>query len=151
MNKYCIFVISVFGCHHHKIVHIILMSVVSNFEIYSVTHSTRVWNHWNVHVEWVYIRVWRIFGYSNIFWYKYLFLSYSYHFFYMNIFGYSFVSFFDTNIFKRTNLMCAPKSPKDKWLKLFTHRLIFKDKLLPLCCVNYVLSFCCITHQKSNI
>ena len=107
MNKYCIFVISVFGCHHHKIVHIILMSVVSNFEIYSVTHSTRVWNHWNVHVEWVYIRVWRIFGYSNIFWYKYLFVSYSYHFFIWiysdirsycffstNILRYSFVSFF---------------------------------------------------------
>ena len=73
MNKYCIFVISVFGCHHHKIVHIILMSVVSNFEIYSVTHLTRVWNHWNVHVEWVYIRV---FGYSNIFWYEYSFVSF---------------------------------------------------------------------------
>ena len=42
MNKYCIFVISVFGCHHHKIVHIIFMSLVSNFEIYSVTHLIRV-------------------------------------------------------------------------------------------------------------
>ena len=49
------------------------------------------------------------------------------------------------------NLTCALKSPKVKWLKLFTHRLIYTEKLLPLCCVNYVLTFCCITHLKSNI
>ena len=133
----------------------------------------------------VWDRVWRIFGYSNIFeyfpirsfvriifvifvsffWYKYIrifirivfFIQiYSYirlyHFFYTNIFRYSFVSFFDTNIFKRKNLTCAPTSPKDKWLKLFTHTLIFIEKLLPLCCVNFFFKFlCCITHQKSNI
>ena len=30
---------------------------------------------------------------------------------------------------------------KKKWLKLFTRRLIFKEKLLPFCCVNYVFNF----------
>ena len=121
MNKYCIFVISVFGCHHHKIVHIILMSVVSNFEIYSVTHSTRVWNHWNVHVEWVYIRVWRIFGYSNIFWYKYLFVSYSYLFFiwiYSDIRSYC---FFDTNILRYSFVSFFWY----KYIRIFIH-IVFK-------------------------
>ena len=40
--------------------------------------------------------------------------------------------FFDTNIFKRKNLTCALKSPKVKWLKLFTHRLIYKQNYFPL-------------------
>ena len=35
-----------------------------------------------------------VFVYSNIFRYEYLFVSYSYHLFDTNIFGYSFVSFF---------------------------------------------------------
>ena len=115
--------------------------------------------------------------YSNIFRYEYSFVSYSYHFFYANIFGYSFVLFFwyeyirifDHFIFlyeyirifvrivflfeyiQEKNLMFAPTDPKDKWLKLFTQRLMFKEKLLPFCCVNYVLTFCCITHQKSDL
>ena len=117
----------------------------------------------------VQIRVWRIFGYSNIF--KYfpiqifvciIFVSFFIRI-YSNICLYHFLiqiysdirlyHFFDTNIFKRKNLTCALKSPKVKWLKLFTHRLIYKEKLLPLCCVNYVLTFSCITHQNptSNI
>ena len=53
MNKYCIFVISVFCCQHHKIVHIMFMSVVSNFEIYSVTHlicyAWQIWNQYALH------------------------------------------------------------------------------------------------------
>ena len=88
----------------------------------------------------------------------------SYNFFDTNIFGYSFVSFywyeyirifvrivFYTNIFKRKNLTCAPKSSKVKRLKMFTYRLLHREILLPRCCVNYVLTFCCITYQKSNI
>ena len=51
--------------------------------------------------------------------------------------------FSDTNIFKRTNLTCATKTQK-----LFTHRLIDKEKLFFLCCVNYVLTF--IPNLKSN-
>ena len=60
---------------------------------------------------------------------------------------------FYTNIFKRKNLTSKPKSPKVKWLKLFTQRLIFKGEWLSFCCVNYVLTFCCINHKKpaSNI
>ena len=43
--------------------------------------------------------------------------------------------------------MCAPKSPKVKWLKLFRHRLIYTEKL---CWVNYVLTFCCNTISQSQ-
>ena len=96
------------------------------------------------------IRVWQIFGYSNIFRYKYLFVSYSYDFFDTIKFGYWFVWFFDKYIFgysiilffwykyiriliriifwyeyiQEKNLAWGPKSPKVKWLKLFTHRSI---------------------------
>ena len=73
--------------------------------------------------------------------------NHSYCFSNTNIFGYSFVSFFwyeYIRIFVRIlfwyeyiqNLTCAPPGPK-----LFTHRLIFKEKLLPFCCVNYVFNF----------
>ena len=68
-----------------------------------------------------------------------------------NIFGYSFVSFLESNYIQEKNLTFAPTGPKDKWLKLFTQRLMFKEKVLPFCCVNCVLTFCCITHKKSNI
>ena len=71
--------------------------------------------------------------YSHIRWY---------HFFDTNIFGYSFALFFDTNIFKRKNLTWAPKSPKVKWLILFTQRLICrKITSLLLCqlCFNFLL------------
>lgn len=37
------------------------------------------------------------------------------------------------------------------FLKLFTHRLMFKEKQLSLFCVNYLSTFCCITNLKSNI
>ena len=67
----------------------------------------------------------------------------SYCFFDTNIFGYSFVSFFwyeYIRIFvhivfwfeyiQEKNLTFAPTGPKDKWLKLFTQRLMFKEKWL---------------------
>ena len=64
-----------------------------------------------------------------------------------NIFGYSFVSSFYMNIFKRENSnLCAIKS-KSEFL-LFTSRVIYKENLLPFCCVNYVLTFC---YHKSKI
>ena len=87
-----------------------------------------------------------IFGYSFIRFFDANIFRYSFvWFFYMNKFGYSFVSFFDTNILKRKILTCAPKSPKVKWLKLFRHRLIYIEKL---CWVNYVFFYvCCITHK----
>ena len=88
----------------------------------------------------------------------------SYCFFDTNIFGYSFVSFFwyeYIRIFVRIvfwfkyiqekNLTFAPTGPKDKWVKLFTQRLMFKENLLSFCCVNYVSTFCCITNLKSSI
>ena len=135
--------------------------------------------NWDI-LQMTLIRVWRIFGYSNIFEYfpvrifvRIIFVS----FFYANIFGYSFVLFFwyeYIRIFVRIiflmriysdipsyrfwfeyiqekNLTFAPTGPKDKWLKLFTQRLMFKEKLLQFCCVNYISTFCCITHQKSNL
>ena len=58
-----------------------------------------------------------------------------------NIYGYSFVSFLIRIHSGEKSNLCA-KSPKVKWLKLVTHRLIYNKKLLPLCCVNYVLTFC---------
>ena len=88
--------------------------------------------------------------YSNIFRWKYLFVSYSYDFFDTIKFGYWFVWFFDKYIFgysivlffwykyirilicivfwyeyiQEKNLAWGPKSPKAKWLKMFTHRSI---------------------------
>ena len=38
------------------------------------------------------------------------------------------------NRYKRN--ISVPKCPKVEWLKLFTKRLLYKEKLLPLCCVN---------------
>ena len=55
----------------------------------------------------VWFRVWQIFGYSNIFLYEYSFVSYSYHFFDTNIFGYSlFVSFFLIQIYSDIRSYC---------------------------------------------
>ena len=104
------------------VLYLISLKSLISFEKYSTW-----WDF--LHCTW--FRVWRLFGYSNVFEYfpvrifvRIIFVSFfwceyirifirivfliriysdirSYHFFDTNIFGYSFVSFFDSNIFKR--------------------------------------------------
>ena len=114
----------------------------------------QIFSDMNIHLYLIRI-IFLIRIYSDILLYHFFIRIYSdirsYHFFiqiYSDIRSYRFL----IRIYSREKI-CALKSPKIKWLKLFTHRLIYKEKLLPLCCVNYVLTFYCITHQNptSNI
>ena len=97
-----------------------------------------------------------IFYYIQIIYYVQILSYHSHIFFDTNVFRYTLVLFFsDTNIFKRTNLTCAPKSPKVKWLKLFTHRIIYKENYFPFLfqlCFNFQLYHTSkIQHLTSNI
>ena len=97
-----------------------------------------------------------IFYYIQIIYYVQILSYHSHIFFDTNVFRYTLVLFFsDTNIFKRTNLTCAPKSPKVKWLKLFTHRIIYKENYFPFLfqlCFNFQLYHTSkIQHLSSNI
>ena len=95
-------------------------------------------------------------GVMNILWYKYSFVSYSYYFviqIYSDIHSHCFFiriysdirlyPFFNTYKYIRiTNLICALKSLRVNWLKLFKHRLIYKEfSPLPFLCFDFLLYY----------
>ena len=127
----------------------------TKFGVFTTNRVGRIYLNIWIYLSWKFIQAFVRLKYIRIF-VRIVFLIriysdiHSYHYFDTNIFVYSFISFLDTNI-QEKNLRCAPTGPKDKWLKLFTRRLIFKEKLLPFCCVNYVFNFLLYHTSTSNI